>query len=621
MPHQHSTAARSGAALALLLAAAPVEGVQAQISDGPAAREAERAVRRARDFMYELYLTARLLVDNGRIPRGNCEELNGDDCFAGDRECPVCLWDPHRRDMMRLALLYDSTAAVVARAPAAVSPEMHDWLATQRVGVWARMGITGRAAQAADECLGSFWVCEALRAHVEHLEGEWERAAERFRLLLRVMPAGRSCGWRDVRMLMDTTAAASMPEAVARRVAPRDCTPFDEVDRFWILADPLFTVPGNDRMTEHFSRLVDLFIHEQHLEAATFSTICPRRHSLGHHSSVLRHGWPTEYRYRAAPRGAPPEMSGWAPRRILEGAGRSVAGAGGPDGAGAACGEPYGGFMHLVYGNGGQSFVPATASPEQALTAPAPLFEVQRRRAGETYRPFYGPVESRGLQAGFFRHAGQPVLVVRTTRPSDAPEVLRPWAVRTWSGAGWRDGRVDVAGDTATAWVDSPWQAQVVSVEALHFGAAYRARSGTRPPADGPVAISSLVLLAATSDPPDLEAAVQSMLPDVRLPAGRNAVAYWEVYTSAPSAARFELVIRHTSPGVLTRVFGAGRRPEQVVRWTEELRPAGGVASRAIRLDLGALPPGEYRVSVAAVLESGSVLATGADFTIAVPGR
>jgi hypothetical protein len=159
-----------------------------------------------------------------------------------------------------------------------------------------------------DDGTGAFWLCQALTAWVEHLEGKDSIAEQRFRLLLRVMPNDLSCHWRDLRFYRDTIG----PITHTRMYSKPQCDPLDELDVFWTLADPLFTRPGNDRMTEHFSRLVDLLISQQHrrvmmgapfwnveneegdIDLEAFQASAAARSGLDRitHGVILRHGRP-----------------------------------------------------------------------------------------------------------------------------------------------------------------------------------------------------------------------------------------------------------------------------------------------------------------------------------------
>jgi hypothetical protein len=645
----HATRARlsrlSKVALLPLLVAAAAASCAAGREQGPVrwqqaeARQAAAGALYASDYVYTLYLDARLVVAGGSIPRDNCDELTGRDCFAGDRECQVCIWGNDRRDMIALGFMYDSVAGVVAKAPFAVRREAQEWLAAQRVGTWARMGDNVRARQAAEQCAGAMWVCEALMAYVEHREGNYARSGERFGLLLRVMPHAESCRWRDLLLFRDSTGGGVVEgrgdhNASSRTRRPRRCPSFEEIRPFWELADPLFTVAGNDRMTEHYARHVEALIHEGHLLAATGPYFLPVRHSVLHHSQLLRHGFATEYRFRGGSVGGAPPPVTWTPRGVNEGIGRASAGAPGGGGGGSVeWPSPYGGSGNLVYGNDGQGFV-TLLSPEVALTAGPEAFRTDRRRLPETYRPPYGPVADLPSQTGFFRQDGRDMLMTRTSVAGaaggsaaaadagggggggdpDGPALRREWQVRSWRHSTWRDGTAVARGGDVVAVLPTPWESQVVSVEALHGGGAWRARTGTRPPAGGPVALSSLVLVRGGAEPGSLEEAGWAMLPGTTVRQDEAVSLYWEMYGVPAGEAVFELRVRPVSTGIAG--FLGGRRAEPRLRWTEAVSPVDGVDRRTMGLDIAGLQRGRYEVTVSVAVPRGPGLVSATEVLV-----
>jgi hypothetical protein len=577
-------------------------------------REAEVAIRNAQDRAQDLYNTVRGVFDGGRIPRDNCDETTGADCFKGDRECPVCVWHDDRRDMLGLGRHYDQVGQLVLAAPAGVRQDRLDWISAQRVGVWVRLGSLIRARRAVEQCVGSFWLCEALRAFVEHQEGNFETAEQRFRLLLRVMPRPLSCEWRDLSLLRDTTGGEGFGDVEygGRLLERGECVSLEVADLFWTLADPLFTRPGNDRMTAHYARQVDLFIHEQLMNGMNRGL---HLHSTSHHSDVLRHGWPVAYHYRRTQRGTIPSMADWRPRGLTHrGAEARIRLTPPSEDGGEASLYPYGGFQSLIYGTTGQSFV-VLAPLEEALAGRPELFVPVMASTGrprETYRPSFGLVESLPLQAGFFRDRGEPVLVARTAAPADAPPLSRGWQARSWDGDGFRDAHVEATGALVSVRLATPWEPQVLSIEALFHAGAYRARTGNRPPPiAGAAALSSVVLIEGGVEPAALADALDALLPAAVIETARAVSAYWELYTPEARNATVILTIRHVRRLSLGRILGIGGQPDRVVRWTEMMEPnADGAVPRSIALDLDGLPAGDYDVIVELVLDDGTRMAT-----------
>jgi hypothetical protein len=542
-------------------------------------RRANWELRRAELHMLETYRARREFSELYNKPA--CDEATGEDCFQGEYECPHCLWNEDRSQLITLGLLYDTVALRLADPPPGTSVYRLNWLAGQRVGLWTRQGQLDRAWAAADQCRAELWWCESLRGLVRQRAGDYQAAGRHFDRALDLMPPMRACYWQEVALYADSNAASMGHDGYGRqmrelRTSPtHQCPEQGDIDTFWTLADPLWSVPGNARRAEHFARLTDLQVHHQFLESMD-----PHgTHLLDHHTVVLRHGWPRGFDWRGDPvaivRNRPSPMP---PRRTSGGeAIHSITPPADPWQA-----PPR---MRLLYGRGQQFTV--AADLDDALRAGPDVFAPGDATGGESYEPPFGPVAPMDLQSGFFRHNGRPILAVRSAVPAAQRPAPDAWHVISWDGAAFRQAEVRVAGDSITAIMASPWEAQVVSLEAVHAEGAWRGRSGTRPPdALDDVAISSVILVDDDDgEPGSLEAALFRMLPATRIPAGTRAGAYWELYAGRPVSAAVDVTVRRTErPGLLSRIAGA-RPLELRVRWEEIMEPRDGVTNRTFDLD------------------------------------
>lgn len=589
--------------------ALPASGAQAR--QQPSARQAEQAIRSAIRTMYEVYSKAGQSVS----PKSRCNELVGEDCFGGQRECPHCFWQPDTLEMRELGKLYDQTGDFVRRARAGTDARLLNWLAGQRVGTWAHAGYLANAMRAAEECVAVEYWCLALMAYVEHLYGWFEKSEARFRFLLETMPVDIACAWSDTEFYLDSLAFA-----IGRgRTGP--CLPIELIESFWAPADPLFTLPGNDRFTEHFARQVDIEIHRHWLEAIRHELLPEDEqtmliagspdpgirngvHDSEHHSLLVRYGWPTGI-----------EVGGRIRMRLFEQRPRGMFRAQ----PGVMLPRPTSGLLNVrpVYGKG-QGFIPEV-TPAVALTGPPEMHEPESRRPRETYRPRYGPVEPMSLQTGFFRRDGAPVLLVRSATPLVRVPSSDKWKFGYWDGTGFGEAAVDVRDDTLIVWHETDWKPQIVSLEAMHGEGAWRARTGTKPPEPGRNAIiSSVILMRSRSDhPKDLAEAARRALPTTHIRPNLAVAAYWELYVPEKRNAAVDVIVRRVDePGILGRIFGGGTPPERRIRWEEEMEPVNGVAPRAVDLDLGALPSGNYEIEVTMVLNDGDVLRSTSRFWI-----
>jgi hypothetical protein len=542
----------------LVLPLLPSPAGARQIAEPVTVSEANEAILKAIGSLRHFYAPPR---QRERPPE--CDELAGENCFAGEYECLTrCApWDG--QPIRGLAEVYERTAALVARAVPGVDGEMLEFLHGQRVGVWARLGETGRARRAAEECTGTAWWCLALRGWVEHLEGDYVASERTFRAALDSMDSRRACYWTEVVLYRDTLGSSA-----GHRGGTGHCRPLDDYAAFWTLADPLWSQPGNSRLTEHFARHADMRVHEQYLHYNHNST-----HPLRHHTTLLRYGQPT----------------GWHPWM-----------------AGTA----------LTYGRGGQGFLVLLPTAE-ALRAPQPVFRPVEEGATETFRRPGGPVAALPVQTGFFRRDGAEVLLVRSRATGDASAL--DWHLIGWDGERFRDGVVVPSADSLLAWFDAPWEPQIVSLEAARAGGAWRARTGTDAPAadlaegsEG-VALSSLVLIdAGGPQPHGIPAILRAMRPGMEVEAGERVAAFWELYAHDAVNATVELTTTSlTPPGFVARLLGR-TAPVRRVRWTELIEPAAGVHRHALALDLEALEPGPYEVALTLRLHDGSRLRTAA---------
>lgn len=538
-------------------------------------------------------------------------EQSVEHCFGGDHECGfinACAWLDGRAAMLALAHRFDSTAAVVRAAGAdALDPEQRRWLEGQRTGAWTRLGDFQRARDALGDCASYDWWCDALRGYVDHRQGRFTDAERRFHQALSTMPPGRACYWTDTSLLADSTALS-----LRHGGSPR-CRDAAELDTFWTLADPLFSMPGNDRMTEHYARHVELAIHEDFLE------LYEGGHTPSHHSSIMRLGWPNGFRVL-------PRLQDAALHTELTWSGGIGLVAGDAAAEDAAAEDAAAGGT-------------VAGDPRPELTMSQDAFVPRPDDRREQYRPDWGTLHGIPVQYGFVRRNGEPGILVRSTAPALAdvprsghdredglPAPLRDspgtWHIRSWDGATWRDGitwQDEVATSsesTVTGWIPSPWTAQVFSLESIAGARALRGRSGTRPPTSSGTASVSSVLLLDGGAPTDPDPAA-AMLASLTVQAGTDIAAWWEVYDAAGRHAAIQLTtLRVDRPGLLARLLRQDTAPVRTVRWQEQLDPSVQSAPRRVTLDVTDLPAGEYELRLDITLDDGTRLNADTRFRV-----
>jgi hypothetical protein len=157
-----------------------------------------------------------------------------------------------------------------------------------------------------------------------------------------------------------------------------------------------------------------------------------------------------------------------------------------------------------------------------------------------------------------------------------------------------------------------------------------RARLGVLPldPGDGRLSISDLALLAvgqgstSIADAPTLGAVIPEMLVAPRVPHGAGIALYWELYgLRTGDRADFTLSAHRVDQSALgrmvERVFGHASDPIPL-RITFQDGPAAGLAieGRRVNVDLSALQPGRYRLTLTAKLPGDAPVSADRDIEI-----
>ncbi|HEU5260271.1 MAG TPA: hypothetical protein VFU41_02480 [Gemmatimonadales bacterium] len=514
-----------------------------------------------------------------------CDERIGRFCFwhPDDRTDPPPPPEEPRRIRAARDRLVQQLDSVAALLPG------DEWIAGQLVRYLVESGRSTEAVAAVRECRAAAWWCGALAGFALHTAGDFAGADSVYRAALGDMPREERCRWTDLTLLLEGD--------LGRRYRRLNCDERRAFEsRLWWLAQPLYSLLGNDRRTEHLARATLSRIAEK---ART-----PYAVSWGDdlREITLRYGWPTSWTQEPAGGSAAPDV-------LVSGH------------------EPSPSFHFLA--DAGAFDDPATASSS--------AWTLHARRPRERYGPAYAhsvaPLEHQvalfrrgescltvaaydvGRDTGFARASPDATLLL--ARDEDAASVTerRP-------GAGSSD--VIVAQAECEPLLLS---LEVVAPDRRH---AARARYGVHPPRAPPVTgdgvtVSDILLF----DPPDsLPTELAAVLAYVRgsvtaRPDTRLGL-FWEVYGLNPAG---ETVI--TAVDVVparagwlrraTQSLGLAKRRAAVrLEWSEVLRPRGlvaggaggaGGAGRALALELSGLSPGRYRVAVRAATERSAAVA------------
>jgi hypothetical protein len=565
----------------LLSATAPIAAQDTSTSSAEAAELLQEARDRQEEF--ERYRASRIPVDPERY-QPSCDEQIGRICiwFGGEGETHFPAERPEVGEarVELISFLTETADRVPDR-----------WVLGQLVFYLIENRDVDGATRVATDCgIPEAWWCAALRGYILHLTADYVASEAAFREALALMSPAEREHWTAPRYILTEEAAE-----VFAGMEPVERT--RRWDLFWRLSDPLFLIEGNDRLTDHFARMVEAQIWEdaanpmgipwdQDMEAtlirygrnigysrtydpiATFNLRDTRR-VLGHHHPKSR-GYLFPERFLESPSDIPPESWITAPREA-------------------------------------RTWYAPRYSPEMR-----PLeTQVGRFRRGENmfvvgaYRPVPPAMDTVGSGApgsdslsaealelepqgsGEFGIQGQPYAALFLI-PEDGSE---PRFVRGFDEEG-------------VLTINAPPGRYVSGLEVVDLEGkqAWRARQGVvqLPLVPGLVSVSDLLILNEGSPLPEsLEEAIPHVRPGVRIRKGERFPVVWEAYgLRIAEPVRVTLGFTRGRPGFLTRVgeFLGVLEPDRPVEVIFEDRGPESVqtAFRSIEFQLPDLDPGEY---------------------------
>ena len=511
-----------------------------------------RADAHAAQAAFERFRVARLPW-SWEPASGSCDEIVGRFCYRHESGSD----DPLPAEPEGVAEARDS---LLARLDAAGGADPADgWIAGQRVRYRIEAGRAAEAVAMAAECAAAEdWWCAALEGAARHAVEDFAGTERAFDRALAAMPPAERARWEDVEPLLDGDS-----RALWRGLGPGGRAAF--AARLWWAADPLWSVPGNERRAEHLARRA--WDRMQEGAASAYDVSWGRDLS----ELLVRYGWPAAWELARGELGR------------LGGAGRPPVVARDPPGA--------------------KRFVPmlaAIADPAAAAPADWPLDDPSPRAS---YAPSYAErFVALDPQVARFRRGSGAVLVVgwelsEDDLPGDSLDDPGAGARAALFASEGPDrpfvearGTRGPAGGALSLLV--PWARAVVGVKARIAGLAARWRGGMELPAgsaDLP-ALSDLLLLTSPDYlPATLEAAIPLARGSTVADSGERLGIFWEAYPLLPGA---------TGPVTVTVSVRARQAEPGALRWREELPRETRVVPRAVALELPALSPGRYAVEV-----------------------
>lgn len=560
------------------------------------ARIVEEAREEQRDF--ERFRESRIPL-SANPGGGGCDERIGRFCIwfggADEESFPP---EPVETSLARADLIgsfYDATFDI--RDP---------WIVGQLVHYLVEDRSLREAETVARQCdLEAAWWCSALLGYVLHVQERYVEALEAFDLALLELPEAEAVRWRTPRFLFAGAGRSLFSEATPEQ---RDGLWI----AFWRFSDPLYLVEGNDRLTEHYARLVEA---RNQRDAESPQGI---DWAEDVEETLIRYGRNTGY------------------SRVRQ--------AGGLGFGGATVQDDRSVVAHHHPGSRGYLFPeaflasPSEVPPESWITAP--------RAARSWYAPLYAP-DFRALetQVARFRRDDEMLVVgafgppppardrfldLAPTRedprsdpfggsapaPTAPPRDALSAPLETESGGPVRTGlflvpidggeAVSVLGEAREGVLSllAPPGQYVSSLEVLDPRArrAWRARQGVQQVAltRGLVAVSDLLLLRREAPLPEsLDEAIPLARPGIRVGLTERFTVAWEVY-GLQVEDQVEITLGFTTgrPGFLARIgeFLGILEPDRPVEvsFTDTAPDDVQTLFRAVQLNLPPLEPGDY---------------------------
>lgn len=438
-----------------------------------------------------------------------------------------------------------------------------DWIMGQRIR-YLTEGHDTSAAGVARSCRATRWWCDALLGLALHVGGNYAGSDSAYAAALDGMPSPVRCHWLNLAPLLDDDIRGTYKKMSCGQREAADA-------RIWWVADPLFMTPGNERRTEHFSRVLHTALQQD--AANTYGS------SWGGDLAelILRFGWAEKWTQE-------PSQSMY------------------PEAKAAITGherEP------------GYHFFLTQQPPDSLALIVDSVFDIYQFPPREQYAPVYTHAFVRlDAQVACFRRGDSTKVVAAYDVSADTIFGRRKFAAA-----------LIVMGDEATTpskteltesptknvlTVSTPWKEQLIGVELLandSTGAA-RWRSGFAeiPLDSGKISVSDLLFVdGEPSLPGDLNEAIPRAYGGTTFRRDKKIGLFWELYGKTPSDSvlPISLTITPVDESLLRRTFRALRIAPRLsplnIRWQEN-GASGVLSARSVLLDLSLVPAGKYAV-------------------------
>jgi hypothetical protein len=479
-----------------------------------------------------------------------------------------CEWHPNSRDYVvpdegndirraRAELLRD-----LERAGNAVPGD--DWIIGQRIRYLIE-GHDTSVISAARSCKATKWWCDALVGLALHVNGNFAAADSTFSIALEEMPSPTRCHWVNLSPLLDD----DLRDAYRKM----SCTQREAANaRIWWVADPLYITPGNERRTEHFSRVLHTALQQD--AANTYGS----RWGGDLAELTVRFGWAEKWTQE--PLGSMPTTE------------VSVAGH-----------EPEPGFHFFL----------TQWPPDTLAQIVDSLFDIRQSPPREQYAlPYARSFTELDAQVARFRRGDSTRIVAAYDVSTDTIFGRHKFAAALVAMASEATplsmSEVDESPTRNVISVSTPWKSQLIGVELLAKDSAGAARwrkgFGEIPLDSGKISLSDLLFVdGGPSLPSDLNEAIPIAHGGTRFRRDKQVGLFWELYgkTPADSALPISLTITPIDERFFRRAFRALRIVPKVaplnIRWREN-GASGVLSARSVLLDFSLVPAGKYAVKL-----------------------
>jgi hypothetical protein len=506
---------------------------------------------------------------------GPCDERIGRLCYWDDDDPD---WQP-QPEVERVALARDTLLALLDSAAERYPGD--GWILGQRVRYLTEVERLDEATVAVERCRADAWWCGALSAFLAHLRQDFAAADAQFAASLAAMPDTLRCEWTDLSEILDGELASTYRGASC---GDRE----SQNERIFWLADPLYLVPGNERRTEHFARLV-----YDRLRDGT-EIVSDLRWGEDNRELVLRYGW----------------SEGWEQTRA----------------------DPVSGKPSIIgrRRRGGEHFMP----PPDFVTSPAEIgwdsWSLDPERPRERYAArAIATFDTLGAQIAIFRRQDAVVVVAALAVPERQPDSAGAAPLAEVALAAMRDEgsgvlitRDTVASREARLSLRLPPMPVFLSVEALNRpdNIAARRRYWLEIPQDPPerFGVSDLLILDRVDQlPSTLDQAIQLARTGTSFTQGDSINIFWELYGTAATEGRVvSLVVTKEDKGFLRRTaewlgLASSDRPTIRLEWTDTAADHLRGYGRAVTLQLPEGQEGRFTIRLVATTPDGqSAVAT-----------